>query len=34
MKYGLAGDAVAEAQDPIKTQIAGLLQAVSYLKGE
>jgi hypothetical protein len=34
VKHGLAGDAMAEAQDPIKTQVAGLLQAVSYLKGE
>ncbi len=33
-KHGLGEDAVAEGHDPIKSQVAGLLQAVSYLKGE
>ena len=33
VKHGLVGDA-AEGGDPIKSQVAGLLQAVSYLKGQ
>ncbi len=31
-KYGLAGDQILDNPDPVKGQVAGLLQAVSYLK--
>ena len=34
VKHGLAGDQIVDNPDPIKAQVAGLLQAISYLKGE
>lgn len=31
-QHGLAGEQIQDNPDPVKAQIAGLLQAVSYLK--